>query len=186
MTMMFERWIQNRRDWVIVGLSAALFAVLDLLVVLGYEAALYLLVILVGTLLGNFLAYLLSIPIKRPFSRLFGTRRRVAAFWVGLASILAILAFSSYILGAPAIPSEGFRISGALIFGLALGFGGRLRQSLTPASPATPEEYRETRRAEVRLILVVVGTAAALFAITFGVFLLIEYIVAPLIQYVAG
>ena len=180
---MLERWLQSRRDWVIVGLTVVAFAVLDLLVLMGYEAALYLLVILVGTLLGSLLAYLISIPLEQSFARFFGARRRVAAFWVGLASILSILALSSYVLGSPAIPSEGSRTTGALIFGLALGFGGGLRRRLAPAPKFTPEEERESRRAEVRLVFVVVGTAAALFAITYGTYLSVEYMVAPLIRY---
>lgn len=183
--MIFDRWLKTRENWIVAVLAVLLFGILDLLVVLGYGFALDLLVLLTGLLAGMLLAYLISSPFRESFVRRFGAWKGVVAIAIGLVSVLAIALTGSYMIGGPAALSEEYGSPGAFVFGIALGFGSQLRRSLSPPPSTSPEEEQEASKADVRLMLVVVGTVAGLFALAFTAFVLFEYVAAPLIRYLA-
>lgn len=181
-----ERWIRSRRDWIFAGLSVVTFAILDLLVLIGFEAALYILSALTGMLLGTLLAYPVSPPLRRATAGASPAWRGVAAFGTGLASIFAIVLSGLYVFDVPVFPSSNSGTSGALVFGVAIGFGGGLRRRLSPAATPTLEESLEENRADLRLMLVVAGAIAGLLASTFVIYILIQYVLSPLIRYLAA
>jgi hypothetical protein len=184
--MIFDRWLKTRQDWIFAVLVVLSFAVLGLLVVFGYGFALDILVLLIGWLAGMLLAYLISSPFGESFARRFGSWKGYVASAVGLISMFAIIfLLGPYLLGIPAIPSEDYGAPGAFVFGFALGFGSKLRRVLSPPPPTTLEEDQESARASLRLMLVIGGAVAGLFALAFTAFVLFEYVAAPLIRYVA-
>ena len=184
---MFDRWLVTSRSRMTAALVVVWFAVLNGLVLLGYEGAVTLLAASVGFLAGTLLAYLGASPIRQSFARLFGAWRGAGALVLALALTLAIVLLGgAYLTGSPSLlvaesgPSEG------LIYGLALGFGSSFRERLAPPLKGTPEEEREARKAGVRLLLVVCGAIAGVFALTFTAYLLIEYVVGPTIRLLAA
>jgi len=183
--MIFDRWLKTRENWIVAVLAVLSFGILDLLVVLGYGYAFDVLVLLIGFLAGMFLAHLISSPLSESFVRRFGAWKRIVATAVGLVSVLAIALIGSYMIGSPVLLSEEYGPPGAFVFGIALGFGSQLRRSLSPPYPTTPEEDQEANKADLRLMFVVAGTVAGLFALAFAAYVLFEYVAAPLIRYFA-
>ena len=184
--MQFGGWYVTRRSQIVFVSVVVWFAVLDVLVLLGYEGALALLVATVGFLAGHLLAGLAASPIKQRFARRFGAWRGTAALIFGLVLVVAILLLGTYLTGSSPFPSEEGEFSGTFVYGLALGFGSAFRQRLVPAPQGTPEENQEARRAEVRTLLVVGGAVSGLFALSFTAYVLIEYVISPAVRLFAS
>jgi hypothetical protein len=180
--MILDRWLRTKREWMAAAIVVPLLAVVAFFSLLGYETAAGLLVALGGCFIGTCLAYPIASSFRQRFASRFGSWRGPVASALGLASVITIIFSSSYVLDIPTLASEDHGISGVFVFGLAIGFGGALRQRLA----RTPKEEREAREATVRLVFAVAGAAAALYILLFGVFVLIDYVAAPLIRYFAG
>jgi hypothetical protein len=178
--MILDRWLRTKQEWMAAAIVIPLLAVVAFFSLLGFEIAAGLLVALGGCFIGTCLAYPIASSSRQRFASRFGSWRGPVAFALGLASTITIIFLGSYILDIPALTIEEFGISEVFVFGLAIGFGGALRQRLA----RTPEEEREAREAVVRLVLVV--AAAALCILLFVVFVLIDYVAVPLIRYFAG
>ena len=180
--MQFGGWYVTRRNQIVLASVVVWFAVLDVLVLLGYEGALALLGASVSFLAGHLLAGLAASPIKQRFARRFGAWGGTAALVFALALVLAILLLGTYLTGSLPLPSEEGGLSGMFVYGLALGFGSTFRRRLSPPPQGTPEENQEARRAEVRTLLVVGGAVAGLFALSFTTYVLIEYVIGPAVR----
>ena len=158
------------------------FLILNLLVLRGSDLALDLLICLSGALVGMGIARLAA----RLFGSVFGGSpvRRALGVFVGLASLFGIVFAGTALAGIPPFPTaEGGNV-GNLIYGFAFGFGLSATRSLGGAD-AMPEP-RGSGRTELKAVVVVLGTVAALFALLFVLYLLLEYLLVPLIRAFAG
>jgi len=171
---------RTRRGWALYAFGLLTFFVLDVLALMGKALAAELLVSLSGMVVGAAVAYAGA----RPFRRLVGTGIwRIIGIFLGLALTFVIIFAGSALAGIPAFPSAQGGNVGALIYGFALGFGvsvpGGLGFSEAPGR-------REARGSELRTVALVLGVVAALSALLFVLFVLVEYLAAPLIRYLAG
>lgn len=150
------------------------FFALNVLVLRGSELALDLLISLSGLLAGIAAARLATYPFRRESGN-----RRVVALFVGLASVFAIIFAGTALAGIPPYPTaEGGNV-GTAIYGLALGFGIGVPGGLAPTrAPAAGSE--------TRVVVVVLGTVVALFSLLLAVYLLLEYVLVPLIRALAA
>ena len=171
---------RTRRGWTLYAFGLLTFFVLDVLALMGKDLATELLVSLSGMVVGAAVAYLGA----RPFRRLVGTGIwRIIGIFLGLALTFVIIFAGSALAGIPAFPSAQGGNVGALIYGFALGFGVSVPSGL--GFSEAPGRW-EARGSEVRAVAVVLGVVAALFALLFVLFVLVEYLAAPLIRYLAG
>jgi hypothetical protein len=170
----------TRRGWTLYALGLLAFVALDVLALMGEELASKLLVSLSGMVIGGAAGYVAS----RPFRRFAGVWRTLGVF-VGLALTFAIVFAGSALAGIPAYPTaEGGNV-GILIYGLAFGFGVSVPRGLGVSGPFYGSR-RDPRGSELKTSILVLGTVAGLFAVLFVSFVLLEYVVAPLIRHFAG
>ena len=163
---------------------AVAFLSLNLLVLRGSDLAFDLLVFLSGAFVGAAAAWLVA----RAFGSVFGGSvvRKAVGVSVGVASAFVIVFAGTALAGIPAFPTaEGGNV-GNLIYGLALGFGLSALRSLGGRPTELTWERRQPTRSELKVVGIVLGTVAALFVLLFAAFLLIEYVVVPLIRSLAG
>ncbi len=176
-------WPRTRKGWGFVVLTVSTFFVLDALALMGSEIAIELLISLAGMLVGMVMAYAAAYPLREKFGGSAGWR--MAAIVLGPVSVFGILLIGSALADVPAIPTAESGNVGFLVYGLAFGFGvyfgGNL--SFPRATLATAE--RPGARPELRVIAVAAGAAAANLTQAFAPFVLLEYVAAPLIRYVA-
>ena len=165
------------------------FVVLDVLVVLGSDLALGLLVLLTGLLAGLVFARLLTLPVRQALER--GGPGNLFVFLAGLASMFVIVFLGTYAAGIPAYPTAEGGHLGTSIYGFAFGFGVAVcTSSLRP--PAVSSAYRGTAAKDgtgkvlLRASYVVAGVVAGLFGLLYAVFLLLEYVVGPVVRILAS
>lgn len=103
-----------------------------------------------------------------------------------LALAFAIVFGGSALAGIPAFPTAKSGNVGALIYGFAFGFGASVPRTLGFSGALEASGRREIRSSELRTVGVALGVVAGLFAPSFAVYALIEYVAAPLIRYLAG
>jgi hypothetical protein len=174
-------WPRTRRAWGVVVLGVLTFFLLNVLVLRGSELALDLLISLSGLLAGLAVARLATYPFRRMVGGP-GLWRTVGLF-VGLGSVFVIIFGGTALAGIPPFPTaEGGNV-GTLIYGFALGFGMGAINGLTPAEARAPAPRDGS---ELRVVAVILGTVAALFALLFILYLLLEYALVPLIRTLAG
>lgn len=176
--MILGLWPRTWRGWSVYALGLGTFVILNVLVVLGSDLALKLLITLVGMLVGTAAAYTITYPFRDTFV-VSGVWRMVGNF-VGLALVFGIIFGGSALTGIPAFPTAESGAAGTFIYGLAFGFGVSVPAGL--GLSGTPEWRRESRGVELRVLAVVLGTIAGLFALLFTLYLLIEYVAVPLIR----
>ncbi len=171
------------RGWGLYAFGLVTFFVLDVLALMGKDLATELLVSLSGVVLGGAVAY----AVARPFRRLVGTGIwRILGIFLGLALTFVIIFAGSALAGTPAFPSARSGNVGAMIYGFALGFGISVPGGLGFSGTSEAPERREIRGSEFRTVVLVLGVVAALFALLFVLFVLVEYLAAPLIRYLVG
>lgn len=158
------------------------FAVLDGFVLAGSDFALKLLVSLAGVVLGLGVAYAITHPFRQRFAQA-GTWRFVGIF-VGLALVFGIIYGGAALAGIPAFPTAGSGNTGNFIYGLALGVGISI-----PKRFGCALTYQRTSRSDgidPRVLTVLVGVPAGLFALVFTLYVFARYMIAPLIRYFAA
>ena len=175
-------WPRTWRGWSAYALGLGTFIVLNVLVVLGSDLALKLLITLVGMLAGGAVASAIIYPFRARFAA--SGSWRMAGIFLGLALVFGIIFGGSALTGVPAFPTAESGAAGTLIYGLAFGFGVSISARL--GLSGTSEWRRESEGPELRVLAVVLGTVAGLFALLFALYLLIEYVAVPLIQYLAA
>ncbi len=175
-------WPRTWRAWSAYGLGLGTFVILNVLVVLGSDLALKLLITLVGMFAGGVVACAITYPFRDTFA-VSGVWRIVGNF-VGLALVFGIIFGGAALTGVPAFPTAESGNAGTFIYGLAFGFGVSVPAGL--GLSGTPEWRRESRGVELRVLAVVLGTIAGLFALLFALYLLIEYVAVPLIRALAA
>lgn len=168
--------------WSVYALGLGTIIVLNVLVVLGSDLALKLLITLVGMLAGAAVAFAITFPFRDTFA--VSGVWRIAANFLGLALVFGIIFGGAALAGVPAFPTAESGNTGTLIYGLAFGFGVSVPAGL--GLSGTPEWRRDARGAELRVLAVVLGTVAGLFALLFALYLLIEYVAVPLIRTLAA
>ena len=174
-------WPKTRRAWILTVAGVLAFLVLDVLVLRGSELALDLLIFLSGMLAGWVLARLATYPFRRRVAG-SGVGRTIGLF-AGLASVFVIIFGGTALAGIPAYPTaEGGNV-GNMIYGLALGFLIGVPGGLVPAETRS---YPPLPGSGLKVVAVILGTVAALFGLLFGLFLLLEYALVPLIRTLAG
>jgi hypothetical protein len=176
-------WPKTRRAWTYVVVFAALFLVLDVLALMGFEFAIGLLATLGGGLAGVLLAG--ACPLVRGLPR--ESLWRPVWMFAGIASTFGIVVAGSALAGSalagiPLFPTAEGGYTGAFVYGLAIGFGGTvvnfsLGDGARSASPGAEEEDRNAR---IKTVLVVVGATLGLLAVCFAGYLAIEYVLAPI------
>lgn len=178
-------WPRTRGAWTFAILALVTFFVLDVLALMGSDLAVKLLSTLAGMLLGMAVAYAVAYPFRKLFETL-GVWRILGVF-LGLALVFGIIVGGSVLAGIPLFPTAEGGDVGALIYGLAFGFGLSVARALAPSrGPAAPAERGGLSRSELKFVCVIVGGVVSLFAAFFALFLLIEYVVTPLIRYLVG
>jgi hypothetical protein len=171
------------RGWVLYAFGLVTFFVLDVLAFMGKDLATELLVSLSGVVLGAAVAY----AVARPFRRLVGTGIwRMLGIFLGLAVTFVVIFAGSALAGIPAYPTAQGGNVGALIYGFALGFGVSVPRGLGFSGASEASEGLVANRSDLRTLVLVLGTVASLFALLFVLFVLAEYLAAPLIQYLVG
>ncbi len=171
------------RGWALYAFGLITFFVLDVLALMGKALATELLVSLSGVVLGAAVAYVVA----SPFRGLVGTGIwRMLGVFLGLALTFVIIFAGSALAGIPAFPTARSGNVGALIYGLALGFGISVPGALGVSGAPGASERRDARGSEFRTVVLALGVVAALFALLFVLFVLVEYLAAPLIRYFAG
>jgi len=175
-------WPRTRRDWAVAVLTVSTFFLLDMLALMGSELAMKLLVSLTGMLMGGVLAYGACYPFRMRFAG-SGTGRLLGIF-LGLVLVFGIIYAGSALAGIPAFPTAKGGSAGMFIYGFVFGFGIFVPRSLglSPVWEAQPKGDR----AELRGLAVMLGIATGLLAVSFALYVVIEYVAAPLIRYVAG
>ena len=174
-------WPRTGRAWALVAFGVLTFFVLNVLVLRGSDLALDLLISLSGALAGLAVARLAAYPFRRRTGGP-GVWRTVALF-AGLASVFVIIFGGTALADIPPFPTaEGGNV-GTLIYGFALGFGMGAISGLASAEPGAPARGDGS---ELKVVAVILGTVAALFALLFVLYLLLEYAVVPLIRALAG
>ena len=174
-------WPKTRRAQVFTVAGVLAFLVLDVLVVRGSELALDLLIFLSGMLAGWALARLATYPFRRRAAG-SGVGRTIGLF-AGLASVFVIIFGGTALAGIPPYPTaEGGNI-GNVIYGLALGFLVGVPGGLVPTETRS---YPPLPGSGLKVVAVILGTVAALFGLLFGLFLLLEYALVPLIRTLAA
>ena len=184
--MALDGWLKTWQDRVGAALIAAIAAVLIVLALMGYEIAFASLILLLGTLLGHVVVYWLSVPLRGRFARRFGAWTEAAALASGFVLGIALVLAGLLLVGLPSLSSDGGSSTGTLVYGLALGLPSGLRSALAPKPQPTPEEARQSRQAALRGSLILGGALVFLFSLISGLYLLLEYVAAPLIRYFAG
>lgn len=168
---------RTRKGWVLFAFGLLTFFVLDVLALMGKDLATELLVSLSGMVLGATAAY----AVARPFRRLVGSGIwRILGIFLGLAAAFVIIFAGSALAGIPAFPTAQSGNVGALIYGFAFGFG-----VFVPRGLGASEGWK-ARESNLRAVGVAVGVVAAFLALLFALFVLVEYLVAPLIRYLVG
>jgi hypothetical protein len=180
--MIFDKWLGTRREKRTAAFYALLFVVLAGLSLAGFEFAFRFLAALIGFLVGDVASRLAAYPFRRRSVDRGHALQPLAAFFIGLVSALALIFIASLAGIAPFSSDEG-GASGAFVFGLALGFGFRLRRQLSP----TPSEAQGMDMRATSVDALIIGVPLlVILAFLFGAFVLIEYLAAPLIRYFAG
>ncbi len=172
------------KGWGLYALGLITFFVLDVLALMGEDLATKLLVSLSGMVLGATVAY----AVAHPFGRFVGTGVwRILGVFVGFALAFGVIFAGSALAGIPAFPTAQSGNVGALIYGFAFGFGVSIPRGLGFSSGGLDASgRREPRESNLRAGGVALGVVAALFALLFAFFVLIEYLSAPLIRYFVG
>ena len=185
----FDHLTATRQGRVALISGVVVFVVLDVLVVLGSELALGLLVLLTGLLAGLVLARLVTLPVRRALER--GGPGNLFVFLAGLASMFGIVFLGTYAAGIPAYPTAEGGHLGTAIYGFAFGFGVAVcASSLRP--PVVSSAYRGTAakdgtgRVLLRTAYVVAGVVAGLFGLLYAAFLLLEYVLGPVVRMFAA
>ena len=174
---------RTRRGWALYAAGLLTFFVLDVLALMGKPLATELLVSLSGMVLGAAVAYAVGLP----FRRLVGTGIwRILGIFLGFALTFVIIFAGSALAGVPAFPSAQSGNVGVLIYGFALGFGVSVPGGLGFPGASEAPGRREARSSGFGTMVLVLGVVAALFALLFVSFVLVEYLAAPLIRYLAG
>ncbi|MGH3147791.1 MAG: hypothetical protein ACRDTR_18510 [Rubrobacter sp.] len=177
------RWPRTWKGWGLFALGLVTFLILDVLALMGEDLATKLLVSLSGTVLGAVVAY----AVTRPFRRFVGVGVwRTLGIFLGLALTFVIVFAGSALAGIPAFPTAQSGNVGAVIYGFAFGFGISVPGGLGASGPFGARGPRGTGNPELRTVVLVLGVVAGLFALLFALFVLVEYLVAPLIQQFAG
>ena len=172
----------TRLGWALLIGGAVTFALLDVLALLGSEFATALLIYLAGGLIGAIAVLTLTYPIRDRLVSSGGWR--LFGIVLALVSVLGVIFGGTYLAEIPYFPTAQGGQAGNLVFGLALGaivgFGQRLnrRNTMGPARPiaSTPEGPH------YGIFVVVVGAVVALFAASFVLYVLLEFVVGPLIR----
>ena len=159
------------------------FFFLDVLALVGEDLATELLVALSGMVLGLAVAYAIARPIGRFVGA--GIWRTLGTFF-GLALTFGIVFGGSALAGIPAFPTAQSGNVGALIYSFALGFGVSVPIGLSASGPFHASGRREAGGSDLRTVVLVLGVVAGLFALLLALFVLVEYLVAPLIRHFAG
>lgn len=73
-----------------------------------------------------------------------------------------------------------------MIYGSAFGFCISVPRGLSVSGPFYASGRREAGGSDLRMVILVLGVVAVLFALFFALFVLVEYLVAPLIRHFAG
>lgn len=180
--MIRRLWPRTRRDWTVAVLTVSTFFLLDVLALMGSDPATKLLVSLTGMLMGGVLAYGACYPFRTKFAG-SGTWRLLGVF-LGLALVFGIIYAGSALAGIPAFPTAEGGSAGTFIYGFAFGFGIFVPKSLglSPVREAQPGE----ERAGLRILALMLGIAAGLLAVFFALYVVVEYVAAPLIRSFAG
>ncbi|HET7479426.1 MAG TPA: hypothetical protein VFJ72_07935 [Rubrobacteraceae bacterium] len=186
MNVIFDRWFKTWPERAGVALISALAIALALLGLMGSDTGFWVLVVLLGVLIGHLSAYSVSMPFRGRFVRRFDSWADVVAFVSGFALGLMLLLIGAFFVGSPSFFSDGGGMSGALVYGLALGVPQGLRSGLVPRPQPGPEQVYQSRRAILQGILIVAGALFTILALAFGLYALIQYILGPLIRYFAG
>lgn len=179
--MIRRLWPRTRRDWTVAVLTVSTFFLLDVLALMGSDLATKLLVSLTGMLMGGVIAYGACYPFRMRFAG--SGPWRLLGIFLCLALVFGIIYAGSALAGIPAFPTAEGGSAGMFIYGFAFGFGIFVPRSLgLSVWEAQPGE----EGAEVRLLAVMLGIAAGLLAVFFALYVVIEYVAAPLIRYFAG
>lgn len=173
-------WPKTRRAWVYVIFFAALFLVLDVLALTGFEFAIGLLSTLGGGLAGVLLALAGAYRLVRGLPR--ESLWRPVWMFAGIASTFGIVVAGSALAGIPLFPTAEGGYAGAFVYGLAIGFGGSVVNfSLGGgARSAFLGEDEGDTGAYLKTALVVVGATLGLLAACLAGYLAIEYVLAPI------
>jgi hypothetical protein len=169
------------RSWAFAVFGVLTFFALDLLALRGSDLALDLLIFLSGMLAGAVAARLATYPFRRLAER--AVIWRPVGLFAGLAFVFVIIFGGTALAGIPAYPTaEGGNV-GNMIYGLALGFLIGVPGGLVPAESRS---YPPLPGSGLKVVAVILGTVAALFGLLFGLFLLLEYALVPLIRTLAA
>ena len=184
--MILDGWPKTWQDRVGAVLLAAIAAAFILLAVTGYEIGSAALILLLGTLLGHVLVYSLPVPLRNRFAWRFGAWTSAMALASGVALGIALSLAGLLLVGLPSLFSERGSSLATFVYGLALGLPSGLRSALAPGPQPTPEETRRDLRAARQGSLIVGGALVLVFLLSSGTYVLVGYVAAPLIRYLAG
>ena len=168
--------------WIALVCVVGAFAILDGFVLAGSDFALKLLVSLAGLVLGLVAAYATSHPFRHKFVR--SGAWRLGGIFAGLALVFGIIYGGAALAGIPAFPTAGNGNIGNFIYGVAFGVGISIpkRFGLAPT-------HRKTARSEgidPKVLAVLVGIPAGLFALVFAGYVVGRFVISPIIRYLVA
>lgn len=176
-------WPGTRGGRVLVILVVITFFALDVLALAGSDLATDLLIFFGGMAVGAAVAYAMALPLRDRFAS-SGTWR-MAGIALGLASVFAIIVVGTTLAGIPVFPTAAGGNVGNFVYGLAPGFGACFLGVVAPSRRVIGRSVEGRGSPEVRLLLIVGGAVAALFAFTFALYVLFGYVLGPLVRFLA-
>lgn len=167
----------------VVILISALLAACGVFALLGFEVAPEVPTLAVGVGAGSAAALLFRWLLKSRFdSRLRRSNPVVIhllTFFLGMSLIL----LGSFSWARRFSPMRVGSLAGDLLYGAVMGFGSSFPAMFLPVSPQpTADELRQNRRGVLRATCIVVGVLLTVLLLLFGTFVMIEYVLGPLVR----
>lgn len=172
----------TRYGWTLLIVGAVTFAVLDVLALLGSTFATGLLIYLAGGLIGVAAALVMTLPIR---DRLVQSGNwRLFGIVLALLCVLGVIFGGTALADIPYFPTAAGGNVGNLIFGLALGVGIGFGQRLNVKTTVGPRRpiAEVPQNSGYGVLFVVAGAVVALFAVSFVLYVLLEFVAGPLIR----
>ncbi|MDP8953155.1 MAG: hypothetical protein M3N18_13145 [Actinomycetota bacterium] len=174
--------LDTRTDWALFGVSVAILVALVPFAAIGHEFAESVAFVGLGATVATVVVDLVA--------RLIGDRKRAGLLFVvvGVAGLILLFALPQkwefMFIGSDVYSSTEHTpvlfVPGVL-GGFVGGAGALLRR------PSTREEARERgrewMRQEIKVLAMVGGALAGIFAFFFGIYVLVEYVIAPVLRF---
>ncbi|WP_119069511.1 hypothetical protein [Rubrobacter indicoceani] len=179
----------SRRAWVYLVCAVGVFLILDVLALAGSTFATGLLVTLGGFVVGVTGAVGLVYPFTKRLAR--SSPLRYLWFFGGVASLFLIVVVGSALAGIPLFPTAEGGFTSAFLYGLAFGFGsgaanfalgGGVRSAFLGVLADSPE----SSRVAARTLGVIAATIIGLLLLFLLGYVLLEFILTPIVRSLAS